>query len=827
MCMKEINGTITLAYVEEDNRQRVIFRVIPLCTREGGVFHGGAEDFPDEGSLRIVPDKREQSTFKEHMREIGGLCAIQLSSEGKELMKVRQNRNYAPEQGERNQLAIYSDVICEFTEDGCFEVVEAGEDAADAMTAKVLLHKDKMLYGPVEKEAAQKATIESLKPFGNDRFLLHTVETPGLGKHLVYWDPEATLNWRQRRNSLRRRERAGQEEEAEEKLPKTAEAKKPAEEKPRKEKAEAAAKPERAAKVDPYTRRVERAAEILRQEEEKKHTEEQAKAEAEVQPQQAEKDSPAEAAETVEMPEPAPEQETPLPIGAKLDILDTDLPFEQQISRLEQPLSEGANRLTNDAPEPEEEAPEAVAHFSGTPLVKTPGKAARSKTKPENVHHVVEQQIRRQRDEVMGTEMGAGVYGMVENPIENLRACVDYIWQNADMRDQALNMLMENDAFTADMAARLRSGGTNLHAAAAAQEQLAEIEADRLTLLMQLETARANEKKFREEALSKLTQKKRDEVERLKNEVRQLEATRRRLSEATQALSSGTAAQVTDFLAAKMNCLSGAGEQRVLLSPVIGQEYTQQVLAEQLRVHMNDSGFGINEDEAMSLLISFALYDAVCLRARTLADAQLFATVMLESFGLQSVSATVCPGAYVEMISLLPEDEHRTPTVTVQPLGTETMSVFGHKTIYLTDERTLASQQDLMLPYPVINVPGMLKRAFGHTVEWTPVAPAALSSFAGIRADTHPMLSDAEKWFGELKRALRQAEMLPPDAMLVSMRRFIEVASRKVRGGFLAAADTAVCHWVVPLILMNRHESPEVAEALAGLPHAMDMLGIR
>ena len=67
--MKEINGTITLAYVEEDNRQRVIFRVIPLCTREGNVFHGGADDFPDEGSLRIVPDKREQSTFKERMRE--------------------------------------------------------------------------------------------------------------------------------------------------------------------------------------------------------------------------------------------------------------------------------------------------------------------------------------------------------------------------------------------------------------------------------------------------------------------------------------------------------------------------------------------------------------------------------------------------------------------------------------------------------------------------------------------------------------------------------------------------------------------------------------
>ena len=211
--MKEINGTITLAYVEEDNRQRVIFRVIPLCTREGNVFHGGADDFPDEGSLRIVPDKREQSTFKERMREAGGLCAIQLASEGKELMKVRQNRNYAPEEGERNQYAIYSDVICELAEDGCFEVVEPGTDASHALTAKVLLHKDKMLYGPVEKEQALKAAVEGLKPFGNDRFLLHTVETPALGRHSIYWDPEATLNWRQRRNSLRRKERAAASEE--------------------------------------------------------------------------------------------------------------------------------------------------------------------------------------------------------------------------------------------------------------------------------------------------------------------------------------------------------------------------------------------------------------------------------------------------------------------------------------------------------------------------------------------------------------------------------------------------------------------------------------
>ena len=764
--MKEINGTITLAYVEEDNRQRVIFRVIPLCTREGNVFHGGAEDFPDEGSLRIVPDKREQSTFKERMREAGGLCAIQLASDGKELMKVRQNRNYAPEEGERNQYAIYSDVICELAEDGCFEVVEPGADASQALTAKVLLHKDKMLYGPVEKEQAHKAAVEGLKPFGNDRFLLHTVETPALGRHSIYWDPEATLNWRQRRNSLRRKERAAVQEEEK---PKKAEAKAKAEEKPRE--AAAAAQP---------------------------------------------------AAE-----QPAGEEaEEALPIGAHLDILDSELPFEQQISRLAQPLSEGANRLTNDVPAPEEEAPQSVARFSGTPLASAGGKIVRTRTRPESMHHVVERQMRGQRDEIMGEELGSGTYGLVENPIESLRTCMEYIWQNADMRQQAMDMLLENEAFTTDVAAALRRGGINLNAAAAAREQLAEIEADRLSLLMQLEAARENEKKFREQAIATLSQKRRDEAERLKKEAEKLTQQNEALLEQSRALSTENAARITEFIAGQMSCLSGAGEQRVLLSPVVGRTYTQQELAEQLRVHMNDSGFSISDDEAVSLLINFSLYDALCFRARTITDAQLFAGVLLESFGLKSVSATVCPGAYVEMISLLPEDGRRTPTVTVQPLGTETMTVYGHKTLFLTDESAMP-EPDRLLPYPVISVPAMFKRGFGRAAQWQPVEPASLESFAAIRADSHPMLSDAEKWFTDLKRVLSQAELVLPDAMAAGMRRFIEVASRKVRGGFLAAADMAASSWVVPLLSLSGCDTAKVADALAGLPRTMDLLGIR
>ena len=776
--MKEMVGTVTLSYVEEDNRQRVIFRVIPLCTREGAVFQDSAEEFPDEGSLRIVPDKREQSTFKERMREIGGLCAIQLQGDGKEVMKVRQNRNYAPDQGEKNQFAIYSDVICEFDEDGCFEVVQPGQDAAQALTARVLLSKDKMLYGPVEREAAQGANPEELKPFGNDHFLLHTIDSAAVGKHTIYWNPEALLNWRQRRNSLRRKDRSVKEEAAE------------------------------AAQTAEVEKKEEKPAASQEEQRPVKRREKAEKAVPEAQPAQ-----PAEG-----------ESEAPLPLGTRLEILNAELPFEEQISKLAQPLSESANRLTSEAPVQEEEAPVAIAHFNGTPLVKGTDKTTQARPRPENVHHVVEKQIRRQRDEVMGDELGSSAYGMIENPIETLQDCVDYIWQNADIRAQAMEMLMQNASFTADMTNAIRRSGANMQPLAAAQEQLADIEAERLSLLMQLEAARENEKKFRDEAIASLSQKRRDEAERLHAEIDQLKENVNALNEAAQTLSSDNAAKVAAFMTEHMTCMTGAGENRLLLAPVLGCRYSQQELAEKLRIHMNGSGFSFNEDDAMSLLVSFSLFDVLCLRARTLADAQLFAAVLLESFGLQSVSATLHPGAYVEMVSLLPESDARTPTVTVQPLGTETITVYGHKTLYLS---TMAESGEELIPYPVIPVPAMTKRAFGRIAKWEPIAPAALSTFIAIRADLHPMLQEADKWFSALKQASAQCGLSLPDALFVCMRRFIEVASRKVRGGFLAAADLAVCHWVVPALLNSRQLIPAMADVLSGLPHAMEMLGIR
>ena len=763
--MKDINGTVTLAYVEEDNKQRVIFRVIPLCTREGVSFHDASEDFPDEGSLRIVPDKREQSTFKERMRDISGLCAIHLVNDGaKGLIKVRQNRNYAPDAGEKNKLAIYSDVVCEFAEDGCFEVVQPGQDASGALTRKVIIQKDKVLYGPVLKEEAASVSLDSLHPFGNDRFLLQNIQNDLLGSRMIYWDPEAIINWRQRRNAMRRKERAEEKAELDAAML-TASA-------PAVEETQPDTKPQQT---------------VVREKtvEPRKRAEKNEKAEKKETPDKTEKTEKDRVTEN-----------TALPIGTKLDILDQQLTFDQQISRLDQGIGSTANRLTMDEAPSEEEEPEIISHFNGTPLVPSAKPITKSAARPESMHHVVEQQLFQNNE-----GENRSIYRMVENPIDSLNRCLDYVWQNADMRSQAIEKLSENETFMRDMLQIFRRRGLNTQASAAAQEQLAEIEAERLSLLMQLDSAKQNAKQYREEAIASLSQKLRAESEKLKNEIQSLEKTKKKLTDETQVLSQQNARQTIDFFSQNMQCMSGAGEERIMLSPVIGCHYEASELAEKLRVHMNESGYGINEDDAMGLLIYFSVNDTLCLCAATEADAARFAQVMLESFGLQSVSGTILPESYVEVVSILPEDGQRTPTVTIQSLGTESMSIYGHKTLYLATSHQIENYSTAGLPaHPIVHVPTAIKRAFGRVEDFQAVQPASLSSFMDIRSDTHPMLSEADKWFAELKARIEKEEFAVPRATLIDMRRFIEVATRKVRGGFLAAADSAVCHWLVPAI---------------------------
>ena len=89
----KFQGQAVLVYLEEDNITRAYFRIRPLLTVTGPVSQEELNAFPDEGYLRIVPDKNEQHTFKDRMRTMCGLCLLDLRNQPAEANKIRTNKN--------------------------------------------------------------------------------------------------------------------------------------------------------------------------------------------------------------------------------------------------------------------------------------------------------------------------------------------------------------------------------------------------------------------------------------------------------------------------------------------------------------------------------------------------------------------------------------------------------------------------------------------------------------------------------------------------------------------------------------------------------------
>lgn len=149
--------SLIFAYLEEDNIQRAYFRVRPLLTLEGDVRQEAIQLWPNEGGLRIVPDRNEQHTFKNRMRTLGAYCVVDLRNQPTEAGKIRTNKNFKPERGEVNQFILYSDTVRELPENTFYQLVDgtAADYAAlaeQAVTPLFFIREGDTIYGPVTKK---------------------------------------------------------------------------------------------------------------------------------------------------------------------------------------------------------------------------------------------------------------------------------------------------------------------------------------------------------------------------------------------------------------------------------------------------------------------------------------------------------------------------------------------------------------------------------------------------------------------------------------------------------------------------------------------------
>ena len=183
----DFSDQVVLSYLEEDNIQRAFFRVRPLLRRQGPLMPQQIAEYPDDGYLRIVPDKDEQHTFKERMRSLGSICVLDLRNVPTDANKIRTNKNYMPSRGETNQFIVYSDAVRAVPENEFYEVVTP-ENVADASTPFVYTRVGGNINGPVARDGREVAAAQKLPP---DSAGLFAVTLPSGAEKLFYWPGKA------------------------------------------------------------------------------------------------------------------------------------------------------------------------------------------------------------------------------------------------------------------------------------------------------------------------------------------------------------------------------------------------------------------------------------------------------------------------------------------------------------------------------------------------------------------------------------------------------------------------------------------------------------
>ena len=176
----DFSGRIILSFVEEDNIQRAYFRVRPLLTEDGALTQADIDALPDEGYLRVVPDKNEQHTFKDRMREMGMLCVLDLYNLPSDAVKIRNNKNYSPQRGENNQFIVYSDAVQSIPQQLFYEVISAEtgekEKISRAATPFCYLRSGGKIYGPVSRATGLEQ--EGAAPLAPDSEGIYAVTLP-------------------------------------------------------------------------------------------------------------------------------------------------------------------------------------------------------------------------------------------------------------------------------------------------------------------------------------------------------------------------------------------------------------------------------------------------------------------------------------------------------------------------------------------------------------------------------------------------------------------------------------------------------------------------
>ena len=705
-CDKEL----VLVYLEEDNIARAYFRVRPLLSISGDAQEEAARLWPDHGCLRIVPDRNEQHTFKDRMREIGPFCVIDLTNVLPEANKIRTNKNYHPDRGEHNQFILYSDTVHTLPDHTFFQVLDGALSdfatlAEQSITPLFFIRSEGVLHGPVRKNSPEQPTADdgSAEP-------IYSIACPD----------------GQTRSILCRE-----------------------------------------TPVEPLAQRTEEA----------------------------------------------------LPIGKPLEILDSSRGFEETLQDIAQPLSSSANLLRSapaaqEAEEPTVKPAAPSAPLSGTPLYRAP--LHTSVPQPKNkLQEVVNSQWRIARNDPPAEPLPAGAaMNAVENPVETACNCLRKAWQLPESRAQLVDFLRSLDGMQAHLTPSAAGAGAS-PLQKVLLSRLQDLEAERLTALVQLDKAKADVEDFRRQTIEKLTEKARadadaaaqtassleERIEALKTQLNTLSEQRDNLLRTVdelshQALPEALAKALTD--AAITAPVHG---MPLRMTSVAGKTADLDELLARIQSVNKQSGVELDRNACVALLLLLALSPRVSLTAPSTAATSTWLKNVVCALGWHSGYAVQVSTEQAPLASQKAVDG--TPQLLLSTLPTYA-PMPGVTRLFLSHAYPANAAYE-MDPWPVYPLP---IASFVALCEQPgdPVSAASLSALLDA-----PALSDAD-YHTALDPILRAVPPLS-GAAETELRRFISAAATLMEGGLPAAIDWALLLWIVPAA----HGDARIARALQPL----------
>lgn len=808
-----LSEKIAFGFLEEDNPVKSYYRFKPLVLEtENGyeALEDVCQTYPEDGFLRIVPDKNESSHFKARMRRIGRFCMIDLRKHQNENDKIRPNKNYKGDGVERNVNIVYSDVITEIPSGRAAEIISCGD--------------------------ADNVRVEGVNP-GSTPFMLEC------GGHFTGpWRWEAVEN------------------EENVYMPVRAEAFAPADGDALPQGTMVQLKPD---EERSYTLLIAPEGQKLFVETKVEAPEPEEKPEPEPKPEVKPEPKPEPKPELKPEPKPEPVAERPAR-GAKNE--------ERRQRAEEEPKGKGPRAPKLDVEPRGAQLRPAVG--SARAVQRSAAVAAQRGLNPKrgvSLAEIIDEQWRHSRLDQLGHPVPSEAGSMpLASPVDRARDALKEAWALTEARGGVLDAVLSLDHLTDMLPERLGQAAKPLTQAQV--QELDEFEARRLKALQELDQLAQARADKRRELLDEVKQENAIELRRLEKQNQQARAEAQKSREAADAAADAAAVAqkalagisgealleqlMTDELkrraAAMLRQLDGA-EKPVAPPPALVDPTAGELISD-LRAAFDDYGMPLSHDQAVNLLAGVALFDMNVYSGVTGSGKSRAARLLAQTLGLTdgrfvtlhagSKPATAEPrfaelnataDAFTPLIALI-DDANNAPGDPAR--GLAAMHEDAADGIH-PNMKLLLTVQDNPVGYALNG--NLLDRAFfvrfdlpGLELPWRPCAVAPRRPAGAVRMETLKKLfapsaeisSEVQDRMMTLRRRLADLGVYFSARALSDMYRYITTVQPLMTASPMQVLDYALAQRAIPHVLATApvaalHELPRL---LADMPQCLKLL---